>query len=505
MHAVVSITGVSRHLGGRLAAQLAADPSVDRVIGVDTAPPRTADLVRLGRTEFVRADIRNPLIAKVMAQAQVDTVVHASVLATPRVAGARADEGDERHRHHAAARGVPEVRHRQPGRREVDDRRLRRVARTIRPCSPRTCTPIGHAARGYAQDAVEVEGYVRGFAAAAPGHRGNRAALGQLHRPGRRDAAGALPRDAGGAHLARLRPAAAAAARERRRRGRCAWRRSARGRASSTWPATASLTLAQAIRHRRADAPAGARSGDLAGRRLVATPAWPTSRPSRPASSTTVGWCAPASCGPSSPYEPRYTTREALRSYVDARPAPRLAAGALRGAEHVVERLARRTDAPRDVAGARGRGARVRSMPAGGGELTWTRRAVIPLHGDGTERQSRSRPDRHGIRRSPAPRPSTGSVMPPSTRRRRRHRRRGSSDWPAAWPSCAAGSAGDYEVDEFGFDRDLYRARLLQLLSPLYDNVVPRRGERHRQRARTTAARCSWPTTPAGCGRWTPR
>ena len=33
---VVLITGVSRHLGGRLAAQLAADPSVDRVIGVDT-------------------------------------------------------------------------------------------------------------------------------------------------------------------------------------------------------------------------------------------------------------------------------------------------------------------------------------------------------------------------------------------------------------------------------------------------------------------------------------
>ncbi len=69
---VVLITGVSRFLGGRLAAQLAADPSIDRVIGIDTMPPRTGDLPLLGRTEFVRADIRNPLIAKVMAQARVD-------------------------------------------------------------------------------------------------------------------------------------------------------------------------------------------------------------------------------------------------------------------------------------------------------------------------------------------------------------------------------------------------------------------------------------------------
>jgi len=40
---VVLITGVSRFLGGRLAAQLAADPQVERVIGIDAIPPRTAD------------------------------------------------------------------------------------------------------------------------------------------------------------------------------------------------------------------------------------------------------------------------------------------------------------------------------------------------------------------------------------------------------------------------------------------------------------------------------
>ncbi|MGN6608241.1 MAG: NAD-dependent epimerase/dehydratase family protein, partial [Jatrophihabitans sp.] len=86
--AVVLITGVSRFLGAHLAAQLAADPAIDRVIGLDLVPPR-ADRVDLGRTEFVRADIRNPLVAKVIAQAGVTTVVHAGVVASPRAAGGR--------------------------------------------------------------------------------------------------------------------------------------------------------------------------------------------------------------------------------------------------------------------------------------------------------------------------------------------------------------------------------------------------------------------------------
>jgi len=82
---VVLITGVSRYLGGRLAALLAAEPGIERVIGVDVIPPRQD----VGRTEFVRADIRNPIIAKVIASAQVDTVVHMSVIATPFGAGGR--------------------------------------------------------------------------------------------------------------------------------------------------------------------------------------------------------------------------------------------------------------------------------------------------------------------------------------------------------------------------------------------------------------------------------
>ncbi len=87
MSNVVLITGVSRFLGGRLAAQLAADPSIERIIGVDTIPPSRDDLARLGRTEFVRADIRIPLISKGFAQAHVDTVVHSAVVSAQRGVG----------------------------------------------------------------------------------------------------------------------------------------------------------------------------------------------------------------------------------------------------------------------------------------------------------------------------------------------------------------------------------------------------------------------------------
>lgn len=85
MGRVVLVTGVSRDVGRRFACFAAADPSVDRVIGVDVVPPRGD----IGDVDFVRADIRNPLIAKVIAREGVDTVVHMSVIATPNSAGGR--------------------------------------------------------------------------------------------------------------------------------------------------------------------------------------------------------------------------------------------------------------------------------------------------------------------------------------------------------------------------------------------------------------------------------
>src|SRR2546430_2401206 len=49
----VMITGVSRHLGGKLARRLEADPEVDYIVGGDLEEPE----VDLERTEFVHADI----------------------------------------------------------------------------------------------------------------------------------------------------------------------------------------------------------------------------------------------------------------------------------------------------------------------------------------------------------------------------------------------------------------------------------------------------------------
>jgi UDP-glucose 4-epimerase len=163
MARVVLVTGVSRYLGSRLAGRLAADPGVDRVIGVDTVPPSRADLDLLGRTEFVRADIRNPLIAKVISQADVDTVVHASVTATPHKAGGRTPMKEMNvigtMQLLAACQKSESVR-----------RLVVKSTTAVYGTSPRDpaiftedMTAKSLPSSGYAKDAVEVEGYVRGF------------------------------------------------------------------------------------------------------------------------------------------------------------------------------------------------------------------------------------------------------------------------------------------------------------------------------------------------------
>jgi UDP-glucose 4-epimerase len=81
---VVLVTGVSRDLGAWFARSLAADDDVE-VVGLDLIPPRHD----LGTADFVRADIRNPVIAKVIATRRVDTVVHLAMVATPDTAGGR--------------------------------------------------------------------------------------------------------------------------------------------------------------------------------------------------------------------------------------------------------------------------------------------------------------------------------------------------------------------------------------------------------------------------------
>ena len=169
MSNVVLVTGVSRFLGGRLAAALADDTSIDRVIGVDLAPPRPADSARLGRTEFVRADIRNPLIAKVLAQARVDTVVHAAILATtPRGVRARAAMQEQNVTGTMQLLAACQ-------KSESVHRVVVRSTTAVYGSSPRDPAvfteemhAVGHTADAYARDAVEVENFVRGFTRRRP-------------------------------------------------------------------------------------------------------------------------------------------------------------------------------------------------------------------------------------------------------------------------------------------------------------------------------------------------
>jgi UDP-glucose 4-epimerase len=75
----VLITGVSTRLGTELARRLERDPSVEYVAGLDVRPPRA----RLERTDFIDADIRNPVIGKLIPHAGVDTVVHNQIVRQP--------------------------------------------------------------------------------------------------------------------------------------------------------------------------------------------------------------------------------------------------------------------------------------------------------------------------------------------------------------------------------------------------------------------------------------
>src|ERR1700727_856421 len=88
---VVLVTGACRFLGGYLTARLAQNPLINTVIAVDAIAPSKNLLRRMGRAEFVRADIRNPFICKVIRNGDVDTVVHAAAASyAPRSGGGAA-------------------------------------------------------------------------------------------------------------------------------------------------------------------------------------------------------------------------------------------------------------------------------------------------------------------------------------------------------------------------------------------------------------------------------
>ncbi|GLX21178.1 NAD-dependent epimerase/dehydratase family protein [Streptomyces lavendulae] len=166
MGKVVLVTGAARQLGGRFVRRIQRDPEVERVIAVDAVSPPH----RLGSAEFVRTDIRQSAIARVLAEHAVDTVVHLAVTG-------------------GAAAGVP------GGRSTVKETNVIGTMQLLGACqkSPtvrrlvvksstsvyggtardpavftETTQPKSLPAGGFAKDAAEVEGYVRGFARRRP-------------------------------------------------------------------------------------------------------------------------------------------------------------------------------------------------------------------------------------------------------------------------------------------------------------------------------------------------
>lgn len=75
----VVVVGVSTHWGAELARTLGRDPEVTEVIGIDTSAPP----VDLGATEFVEADIRNPVISRILPALEPDVVVHCGIILYP--------------------------------------------------------------------------------------------------------------------------------------------------------------------------------------------------------------------------------------------------------------------------------------------------------------------------------------------------------------------------------------------------------------------------------------
>ena len=161
---VVLVTGVSRDLGRRCARELANDPAIDRVIGVDVVPPRGD----IGGVSFIRADIRNPVIAKIIVKEDVDTVVHMSVIATPGALGSRTPMKELNvigsMQLLAACQVAPRLEH-----------LIVKSTTTVYGSSSRDpamftedMSSKRQPTAGYAKDAVEVETYVRGFARRRP-------------------------------------------------------------------------------------------------------------------------------------------------------------------------------------------------------------------------------------------------------------------------------------------------------------------------------------------------
>jgi len=165
---VVLVTGVGGEFGSRLLSRLGNNPLFERVVGVDTTPPADMSPQRMGIAEFVRADIRNPLLAKIVESTEADTVVHASTTTHPPGPARRGPIKEVNAigtmRLLAACQHAPSVR-----------KLVVKSTAAVYGAGPRCPAVFSEddellpaSAAGYGKDAVEVESYVRGFARRRP-------------------------------------------------------------------------------------------------------------------------------------------------------------------------------------------------------------------------------------------------------------------------------------------------------------------------------------------------
>lgn len=165
MGRVVLVTGAARQLTARFIRRVQRDSDIDRLIAVDVQRPAH----QLGSAEFMAADIRQPAIGKLLAQHRVDTVVHMDVNGTP--IGSRGSRAMVKETNVigtmqllGACQKAPSVR-----------RLVVKSSTNVYGSAPRdpavfveTTVAKALPSGGFAKDAVEVEGYVRGFARRRP-------------------------------------------------------------------------------------------------------------------------------------------------------------------------------------------------------------------------------------------------------------------------------------------------------------------------------------------------
>ncbi|GMA38431.1 NAD-dependent epimerase/dehydratase family protein [Mobilicoccus caccae] len=164
MSTTILVTGVSSYLGAGVARRLAGSPDVDRVIGVDVQSPAFP----LGGAEFLRTDVRNPILGRVVRQAEIGTLVHFGAVPTTGSRSARTSQREATvigtMQLLGLCQAVPALRH-------VVLASTGSVygASASSPAIVTEQSPVNVRARaGHVRDAIEVESYVRALAQRRP-------------------------------------------------------------------------------------------------------------------------------------------------------------------------------------------------------------------------------------------------------------------------------------------------------------------------------------------------